>query len=456
MPQAAEGRPRSHTQSLAGRITALVISVTALVGLVAALLTLQLLRSTIQDQTRSELRDQLQIVASAGGSDEAVRAAVAWAEHTGAMWATVSADGVLQGTAREVLDQELVATLRTQGEVSDLQIRPSEPVLLEGVMIGATGLVLARTDQVLPDASRELIRRVLAVLFLGILAAVAGGAVLARRIARPLVDTAAMAALMAEGQRGVTVPDSEIREVHEVALALRALDEALRTSEGRQREFLLSISHEMRTPLTAIRGYGEALADQVISSDRAGAVIQSEAVRLGRFVDDLLELARLEADDFTLNESVVDLVDVAADAHGAWQGHARQLDVALTLDLRDPYALVETDAQRARQLVDGLVENALRVSPPHASVRIEVSSRPPTIAVIDNGPGLTEDDLAHAFERGVLRARYASARPVGTGLGLSIAARLAGRLGATLRASSPQQGGTAFTVSWVSPADVVS
>lgn len=449
MPRGPEGAPRSRSWSLAARITALVVSVTALVGILAAALTLQLLRSTIQDQTRSELRDQLQIVALADGSDEAVRAAIAWAEHTDAMWATVSRDGTIHGTASGVLSQDLVASLRTEGEVSDLQIRPSEPVLLEGVMNGDSGFVLARTDRVLPNASRELVLRVLLVLFLGIIAAVAGGAVLARRIARPLVDTAAMAALMAEGERGVTVPDSEIREVHEVARALRILDEALRTSEGRQREFLLSISHEIRTPLTAIRGYGEALADQVLPPAQAGTVIQSEAARLGRFVDDLLELARLEADDFTVNESLVALADIAADAHRAWQGHARQLDIALKLDLRDPSAVVETDAQRARQLVDGLVENALRVSPPHATVRIEVSAQPPTIAVNDEGPGLTQDDLAHAFVRGELRTRYAHARPVGTGLGLSIAARLAGRLGATLAASTPRQGGTAFTVSWV-------
>lgn len=453
MPREREDPPRPRSRSLAARITALVVSVTVFVGIVAAVLTLQLLRSTIQNQTRSELRDQLQIVASAGASEEAIRAATAWAEHTDAMWATVSPDGSLRGTATGVLSLELVASLRTEGQVSDLQIRPSEPVLLEGVMIGDSGFVLARTDRALPDASRELILRVLTVLLLGIIAAVAGGAVLARRIARPLVDTAAMAALMAQGERGVMVPDSEIPEVHEVAQALRTLDEALRTSEARQHEFLLSISHEIRTPLTAIRGYGEAIADQVLPPEQAGTVIQYEAARLGRFVDDLLELARLEADDFTVNESPVDLADIAADAYRAWQGHARQLDVVLKLDLRGPSAVVETDAQRARQLVDGLVENALRVSPPRATVRIEVSAQPPSISVSDDGPGLTQDDLAHAFDRGVLRTRYASARPVGTGLGLSIAARMAGRLGATLAASTPRQGGTAFTVSWAASRD---
>ncbi|WP_435534106.1 histidine kinase dimerization/phospho-acceptor domain-containing protein, partial [Glaesserella parasuis] len=88
------------------------------------------------------------------------------------------------------------------------------------------------------------------------------------------------------------------------------LDHALATSEGRQREFLLSISHELRTPLSAIRGYGEALADGVIdpaATADAGRVLVTETDRLDRFVADLLELARLEADDFSIER-----VDVAA------------------------------------------------------------------------------------------------------------------------------------------------
>lgn len=431
------------------RITALVVSVASLVGVVAALLTLQLLRDTIQDQTRTELRDQLEIVASSGGTADAVQSAIAWAEHTDAMWATVTPDGTVQGTADSVLTPELVDHLLAEGTVSDLQIRPSEPVLLEGEWIGDDGLVLARTDLVLPDASRELVFRVLPVLFLGIVAAVAGGALLARRITRPLVDTAASADLMAHGARGVAVPDADIPEVHTVALALTALDRALATSEARQREFLLSISHEIRTPLTAIRGYGEALADQVMTAEQAGSVIQSEAGRLSRFVDDLLELARLEADDFTVNLGPVDLVEVATSAHLAWQGYARRLEVTLCLDVPEEGSLVvETDPWRARQIVDGLLENALRVAPEGSAVRIEVSGGSASVSVSDSGPGLASADLPHAFERGVLRARYADARPVGTGLGLSIAARLARRMGATLTAGVPEGGGALFTVSW--------
>lgn len=460
MPPASDGRSR-RSWSLAARITALVVSATAVVVIVTAALTLQLLRSTIQDQTRAELVSQLDLVAASDDPQLARQSAIAWADETGAMWAIISADGAVSGTAATVIDDELIARLRAEGDVSDVQLRPSEPVILEGEFIAGEGLVLARTDYVLADASRELIQRVIPVLLLGLVGAVLAAAFLARRITRPLVQTAAAADRLAAGERSVRLPASEIPEVHSVADALTALDEALAASEGRQREFLLSISHELRTPLTAIRGYGEALVDGVVYADAAGAVIESEATRLGSFVDDLLELARLEADDFTIELSRVDLADVARAAHRAWLGHASGLSVELGLAVKSPSAVVETDGRRARQLVDGLIENALRVTSEGGAVRITVAGR--VIRVADNGPGLAPDDLAHVFDRGVLRARYANARPVGTGLGLSIAARLAPRIGASIAvaegssadgvnsadtASVAGRAGTVFRVTW--------
>ncbi|WP_292832182.1 HAMP domain-containing sensor histidine kinase [Microbacterium sp.] len=460
MPPASDGRSR-RAWSLAARITALVVSATAVVAIVAAVLTLQLLRSTIQEQTRAELVSQLALVAASDDPQLARQSAIAWADQTGAMWAVIDADGAVSGTATTVIDDELIARLRAAGDVSDVQLRPSEPVILEGELIAGEGLVLARTDYVLANASRELIQRVIPVLLLGLLGAVLAAAVLARRITRPLVQTAAAADRLAAGERSVGLPASEIPEVHSVADALTALDEALAASEGRQREFLLSISHELRTPLTAIRGYGEALVDGVVDADAAGAVIESEAARLSSFVDDLLELARLEADDFTIELSRVDLADVARAAHRAWLGHASGLGVELGLAAESPSAVVETDGRRARQLVDGLIENALRVTPEGGAVRIAVAGR--VIRVADNGPGLAPDDLAHVFDRGVLRARYANARPVGTGLGLSIAARLAPRIGASIAvgagsfaggvnsadaASVAGRAGTEFLVTW--------
>jgi len=115
--------------------------------------------------------------------------------------------------------------------------------------------------------------------------------------------------------------------------------------------------------------------------------------------------------------------------------------------------VVTTDAARLRQVVDGLIENALRVGP--AGSRVTLSARREggagsgsvvVVEVADGGPGLTAEDAAQAFDRGVLRERYRDARPVGTGLGLSIAARLVERLGGTISAHSGTDGGAVFRI----------
>ncbi len=211
------------------------------------------------------------------------------------------------------------------------------------------------------------------------------------------------------------------------------------------------MSHEIRTPLTAIRGYAEALADGVVPPEDApdvGATLVSEAERLDRFVADLLELARLEADDFAIDGHPVDLRELLDQTERAWQGRCLQLGVTLTAALPGGPLIVTADALRLRQLLDGLVENALRATPSggRVVVGVRMDARTFAIDVRDSGPGLTDDDATRAFQRGALRAKYRDVRPVGTGLGLSIAARLVERMGGSISAGSAPEGGARFTV----------
>ncbi|EWM66941.1 His Kinase A (phosphoacceptor) protein [Micromonospora sp. M42] len=279
------------------------------------------------------------------------------------------------------------------------------------------------------------------------------GLLLARRLARPIRTAATAAARLRAGDRTVRVPVEPPDEVADLAYALNGLAAALATSEGRQREFLLSVSHELRTPLTAIRGYAEALADGVIEADAVpatGRTVLAEAEHLDRLVRDLLALARLEAVDFPLEPVPVDLTRLAADAERAWSGRCAALGVPFRLETPDAPVPAYTDPGRIRQVVDGLLVNALRVVPPGAPVVLAVRAAGPagggTLEVRDGGPGLTDDDLDVAFERGALHQRYRGVRKVGSGLGLALAAGLVRRLGGDITAGHAPEGGAAFTV----------
>jgi two-component system sensor histidine kinase BaeS len=441
------GRPLG----LRGRVTLVTITVATLAVLVTGGVSLQLVHQSSIDQARAQLAAQATLLAKLPATtsitDLNTRVTVALGDTEAG---TVSRGGQVSGTAAELLPVRLVREGARGIRVSTTVRGPQGLTLVEiRAKRGGGSLVLALPrDSVEAQAQGSLLRIGLALL-IGLVVAILAGALLSRWLARPLIGVARTAARIARGERGVPVETTGPAEVVAVADALASLDGALASSEARQREFLLSISHELRTPLTALRGYAEAISDGMVGPadlPGVGEVLIAETTRLDHFVADLLELARLEADDFTIKPVEVDLAELLRASRDAWLGRAAGLGVQLVVETQD--VSLRSDPRRLRQIVDGLVENALRASPEGSIIRLAgwADSAGVTIEVKDGGPGLTAEDAAVAFERGVLRERYRDSRPVGTGLGLSIAARLVARLGGTIRAGTAVAGGAVFTV----------
>jgi two-component system sensor histidine kinase BaeS len=203
------------------------------------------------------------------------------------------------------------------------------------------------------------------------------------------------------------------------------------------------VSHELKTPLAAIRGHGEALLDGVIDVPRAAGVVVQEAQRLERLVRDLLDLARLNQRSFAVDPQPVDLAALAEEAvrrHGA---EAVRLGVTLTTDA-PASAPATADPDRVLQVLSNLIENALRSTPAGGSVIVKAAEG--SLEVADDGPGLAQDDLPRAFERFYLYRHYANNRAVGSGLGLAIVKELTEAMGGTITVSSEPGRGTRFVV----------
>ena len=441
-------------RSLRGRITLVTVSVAVLAVLITGLVSVQLVRQSTISQGRAQLAAQAQLLSRLPAATnlaslrERVRLALGDTRV-----AVVAADGQVSGPGSGFVTAADVTTLRAGNRVSQTEVRRNRTMIIEARPTRTgTAIVLVRSLGNLETTTQETVRRVLLSLVIGVVVAIVAGTLLARWLTRPLVATAETAKRMAAGERGLRVEAHQPTEIAAVADALATLDRALSTSEGRQREFLLSISHELRTPLTAVRGYGEAMVDGLIHErDIAGvgATLVTETQRLDHFVADLLELARLEADDFAIDRQPVEVDRLLEQAADAWRGRAAMLDVVVQVLPGAGGLAVSSDAQRVRQLIDGLVENALRVTPAASTVAVAARrfGSSVVIEVRDGGPGLSPDDLAVAFERGALQARYRDIRPVGTGLGLSIAARLVSRLGGSIAAGNAAGGGAVFAVS---------
>lgn len=444
-------RPRAWGGSLSGRIMLATFAVGLIAVLVTALVSLQVVQRVAEDQARQQLKAQATALVATRASGSRVPAARLAA--LGDRFAVVSPDGSVSGGARASVSPSVVQELQAGRAVSATTTLGGTDAVLVGIPdADGGGIVGVRKVADIAAANADLVRWLVVALMIGLAVATVAGVLLARLIGRPLRRLSGSARDLAAGRRGVAIADESVAEIEDIAGALRGLDAALSVSEDRQREFLLSVSHEIRTPLTAIRGYAEALADGVVAPDdvaRVGSTLTAESERLGRFLGDLLELARLEADDFAIDHQHVDARQTVERAVAAWSGAASRSGVALRADIPDAPVIVTTDEMRLRQVVDGLIENAMRVTPAGAPIVVAAAGDADSIriGVRDGGPGLSAEDAAVAFERGALHARYRDVRSVGTGLGLSIASRLVGRLGGSIAVTAAPEGGAAFTVS---------
>ncbi len=440
-------------------LTAATTGVALLALLLAAVLTSPLVRSAAEQSARESLVRDADLLArlpiserlSERQTGSVMRPAVS---RRGIAVGIVAADGTARGAALALTEAERQqvlggAEVSTTGELS------GEPVIVEARRLSnGSAVVLAGRVADVDDSVAQQRRRLLLALALGLLVALVAGAVVAQQLGRPLGRLAATARRLTAGERGVTsdIAGTAPREVVEVAEALRQLDGALTTSEERQRRFLLSVSHELRTPLTSIRGYAESLVDGVYGPEElpeVAATLTQESQRLERYVDDLLALARLEADDFPMAVDEVDLGRLMKDGAAAWSDRFMRAELTLDVDIPREHVVVRTDAGRVRQVLDALTDNAVRVGPAGSLVIWSLASRPDggaRLEVRDSGPGLTEADAVDAFTPGVLHDRYAGTRPVGHGLGLAIVHALLARLGGTIILTRAPEGGASFRI----------
>lgn len=341
-----------------------------------------------------------------------------------------------------VAGRSISTTRRVQGTEAFVEARPTPG--------GGVILVQRRADALGFGAAEQ--RRLIVAVLIAVAVAVVVGALVAAWLARPLRRTAAATRALAAGHRDVVVQPGGPAEIADVGTAVNQLSASLSHSEGRQRDFLLSVSHDLRTPLTAIRGYAESIADGVVDgavAQHAGEVILSESQRLQRLVADLLDLARLGAADFRMDFAPVDVTGLLDGIDAAWQPRCGEVGIPLQVQRPGAPLTIVTDAARLRQAVDGLLENALRVVPSGAPIVVTAADDAAgglVVEVRDGGPGLSDADLAVAFARGALFDRYRGVRSVGTGLGLAIVAGLVERLGGQVSAGHAPEGGARFTI----------
>jgi len=365
----------------------------------------------------------------------------------GALWSTLSA--VRQ---ESVLPVWAVRSLERRGFAIGRQEGPTAPERAEFVAwrVGPSTVryyMQGWSGSPFMDAYAPLGRLLWIALFgLALIAVlgVLGAWILSRSVVRPVRRLAEASHRIADAG-GVAEPVTPAgpRELRDLATSFNDMSAKLAKAQETEQAFLLSVSHELKTPLTSIRGYAEGIGDGTVRPPEGAAVIGAESSRLERLVGDLLDSGRMRKSAFTVRREAVDLAALAQDVARRYEGTAREAGLTLLMNT-DAGGSAVADNDRLLQVVSNLVENAIRCTPSPGTVTI--ATAPGTVTVSDTGRGLTSDDLPRAFERFYLYSRYGNDRPVGTGLGLAIVKELTEAMGGTVSVSSAVGVGTAFTV----------
>jgi len=286
------------------------------------------------------------------------------------------------------------------------------------------------------------------------LAAAAAGILLvslmSRRILSPVQSLTAAARRLGQGDLSQRVPAAGPRELQDLSRTFNTMAANLQAAEQQRRSLVADVAHELRTPLSNLQGYLEAVQDGLIEADQTTiSALRQQTAHLIALVEDLRLLAQAEAGVLQLHRAPTAMAELLAAAVDDFRPRAESKDLRLTLEVAADTPLLWLDQTRLRQIVGNLLENALLHTPEGGGVAVTAGPAAGggvAVAVRDSGPGIPAADLPYIFDR-FYRVDPSRARASGgVGLGLTIARQLARAHGGDLRVESPAGGGTVFTL----------
>src|SRR5918911_851205 len=410
-------------RSLRFRLPAIFLAGVVIAGLITALLALRLFQSYAHDDTLKTLRQQAaglarvyqaQAVQSVDKGSPAPRFAAPLLERatgTRLYYAGVEIfPGQISGLRQ--LDRKLLDwKLMNVGKQQTLEFRPpgadrtylavAQPLRFGGETFGA--LVVAKPRAELRERWLGLLARVGIAGGAGLLVALGLVWYLSRRVTQPVLALSRAADEVAAGRYETELPEPHSRdEIGHLTERFQEMTERLAEAERRERHFLMAVSHELRTPLTALRGHVDALREGVVRgrSERSASleVIRAETDRLQRLVNDVLDLARLDAHRFTLMREEVELRRLLNQAYDAYAEEARRRGIDYERAFgADP--VIHTDGDRVLQIVSNLLDNAFSWTPDGGRVALGLAATNGTVSVsvADTGPGIDEEARERIF-----------------------------------------------------------
>nr|MDD6335563.1 HAMP domain-containing sensor histidine kinase [bacterium] len=273
---------------------------------------------------------------------------------------------------------------------------------------------------------------------------------LALYITRPVKQMTSVVRELSRGHFEQRVTFTRRDELGVLADGINAMAEDLAKLDRARSSFVAAVSHELRSPLTSIRGFVQAVRDGVVTDEEKDEyldIVLSESQRLGRLIESLLDLARIESGAFPLEKADITAGAVFKPVVDALGVRAQEKQVSLVVDPQGMEIALVADSERMQQVVYNLVDNAIRYSPEGGTITLAAHREHEGVilSVSDEGPGISADMQGQMFND-FATDNTARTPGSGMGLGLSIARRIVLQHGGTIRAANRAQGGCEVTV----------
>ena len=304
--------------------------------------------------------------------------------------------------------------------------------------LGASRMIFARSSAAIEkEAANQLLPRLFLAGFAALLLALVVALLLSRAFAQPLSELAAAAEDVADGNYSRRVRISGRDEIGVVGVSFNRMAEAVEKARDIQREFLANVSHELKTPLTSLIGFSQAILDGSLATprekERAAQIINEEAQRVLRMSQELLDLARVEGGQVPINITEVDLKALLEQEIEVIRPRAGERHLALELKTPERLAPLRSDPERLHQVIDNLLDNAVKYAPEGSPMRVSVENGLMNVEItVENAVGRNRPDPDRMFERFYRADPSRSSVAGGVGLGLAISRQLAAALGGRL------------------------
>jgi signal transduction histidine kinase len=348
-----------------------------------------------------------------------------------------------------VSDLDASSVRFTQNRDGFLTLVGTKPVVRDGV---ATHVVRFHIDVTQARGALNMVyAEVMLVSLVAVLLSVIAVYYTTARLTKPFMEINDIVQKYSKGDYNVRIPISSVEEATQLAISFNNMADQLKDLEATRRSFVANVSHELRSPLTSMKGFLEAMQDGTIGPEEHEkyiGIVLSETKRMAGMVNDLLDLARIESGKTAIKLEIFDINELIRRTLITFEARIYEQHIEVDVKFAQEQYYVEADSAQISQVLRNIIDNAIKYSPDNSKLRIATYAmrREIYVSIQDSGPGIPEEDIPHVFDRFYkVEKAHTPSKQGGTGLGLSIVKRIIDQHNQTITLKSAKGKGSTFT-----------